>query len=502
MVVGIENTWGMASDAGEGRLFEVSDPVGAPAGAQPRVDKTFRRYDPDQVFLLPPSLDDWLPEGHLARFVSELVEEVLDLEPFLAAYTEARGFPPYDPRLMVKILVYGYTTGVRSSRAIERRCHDDVAFRFLAANAAPDFRSVARFRRRHLDALKGLFIEVLGLCRRAGMVRLGRVALDGSKVRANASRRKAMSYKRMTEREADLQAEVDDMMADAEATDTAEDERFGPDGRDDDLEGEMARRATRLAKIRRAKTDLEADAARQAAADAARRSWHRSASGDATADTRADTAAEAAQEAAAGATPDDKAQRNFTDPDARIMKTSDGSFHYCYNAQAVVDDTCQVIVATRLDNRSADAPAFAGMIDAATANCGTAPRQVLADAGYFSEDNVHAAAERHVDALIATGRLHHNETPPPAPRGRIPNNATIKERMARKLRTKPGRAAYARRKAIVEPVFGQTDTCQGGKHVLLRGAPAAEAEWTFLNACHNLRKLFNHSPEIATLATN
>jgi hypothetical protein len=173
------------------------------------------------------------------------------------------------------------------------------------------------------------------------------------------------------------------------------------------------------------------------------------------------------------------------------MKTSDGSFHYCYNAQAVVDDAHQVIVAARLDNRAADAPAFAAMIDQVTANCGRAPRQVLADAGYFSEDNVHAATVRCVDALIATGRLRHDETPPPAPRGRIPNNATVKQRMARKLRTKKGKAAYARRKAIVEPVFGQTDTCQGGKHVLLRGAQAAEAEWTFLNTCHNLRKLFH-----------
>ncbi|HET6952526.1 MAG TPA: IS1182 family transposase [Acidimicrobiales bacterium] len=465
---------------------EAGEPV-----ARPRVDKTFRFYDPHQVFLLPPSIDDWLPEGHTARLVSEVVEEVLDLEPFLAAHTEARGFPPYDPRLMLKLLIYGYTTGVRSSRAIERRCHDDVAFRFLAANAAPDHRTIARFRRRHLDALKGLFIEVLKLCQAAGMVRLGRVALDGSKVRANASRRKAMSYKRMTEREASLAAEVEEMMADAEATDVAEDKRFGPDGRGDDLAGELARRTSRLAKIRQAKADLEADAARQAGADAARRSWHHSARRGEDPDARQDAAAEAATEAAARATPDDKAQRNFTDPDSRIMKTSDGSFHYCYNAQAVVDDAHQVIIATRLDNRAADAPAFAGMVDAAIANCGAAPRQVLADAGYFSEDNVHAATQRKVDALIATGRLPHNKTPPPAPRGRIPKTATIKERMARKLRTKAGRAAYARRKAIVEPVFGQTEVCQGGKRLLLRGAQATEAEWTFLNACHNLRKLLS-----------
>jgi transposase len=499
----------MASDGGD-RLLEVpvTEPVEAPARGP--VDKTFRPYDPGQQFLMPPSIADWVAEDHLGRFVGELVDEVLDLEPFLASYTEARGFPPYDPRLMLKILIYGYTTGVRSSRKIEKRCGDDVAFRFLAANAAPDFRSVARFRRRHLDALKALFIEVLGLCREAGMVRLGRVALDGSKVRANASRRKAMSYKRMTEREADLTAQVDAMMTDAEASDVAEDERFGPDGRDDDLAGEMARRESRLAKIRRAKADLEADAARRAGAEAARRSWHRSArhhpdpdpdtdtDTEAEAEARGDAAARAAEEAAARAWPEDKAQRNFTDPDARIMKTSDGSFHYCYNAQTVADEDHQVIVATRLTNQSADAPAFASMLDETIANCGARPRQVLADAGYFSDDNLAAAAGRDLDALIATGRLKHHETPPPAPRGPIPKNATPKARMARKLRTKAGRAGYARRKAIIEPVFGQIDTVQGGKHVLLRGQTAAAAEWSLLAACHNLRKLFNHTQPATT----
>jgi hypothetical protein len=302
-------------------------------------------------------------------------------------------------------------------------------------------------------------LEILKLCRQAGMVKLGRVGLDGSKVRANASRRKAMSYKRMTEREADLQAEVDDLLRDAEATDTAEDDKFGPDGRDDDLEGEMARRESRLAKIRRAKADLEADAARRAAADAARKTWHKTAGGDdATAERRYDDTAGAAEEAAAEATVPDKAQRNFTDPDSRIMKTSDGSFHYCYNAQTAADEANQVIVATRLSNRSADCPEFVSLLDDVTANCGTPPGQVVADAGYFSEDNVAAADQRGVDALIATGRLKHDEKPAAAPRGRIANNATVKQRMARKLRTKPGRVSYARRKAIIEPVFGQIDT--------------------------------------------
>ena len=464
-------------------LFEV--PLGPEEGVgvpRAKVDKTFRAYDQHQLYLLPPSIDDWVPEGHLARFVSELVEEVLDLEPFLASYTEVRGYPPYDPRLMVKLLVYGYLVGVRSSRAIEKACSDSVAFRFLSANAAPDFRSIARFRRRHLEALRGMFLQSLKLCQAAGMVRLGRVALDGTKRRANASRRKAMSYKYMGETEERLQREVDDLLKDAEPTDQREDKAFGPDGRDDDLAGELARRETRLAKIRKAKADLEADARRRAAEAADRRAR------DKGADDKA--VAEAATRAAAKATPDDKAQRNFTDPDARVMKTSDGSFHYCYNAQAVVDDANQVIVATRLDNDAADAPAFEEMLDQVIENCGTAPGQVLADAGYFSGDNLKAAATRDIDPLIATGRLRHGEEVPAAPRGRIPKHATPTQRMARKLRTKAGKASYARRKVIVEPVFGQMDVVQGAKHLLLRGADAAAAELDLLSACHNLRKLF------------
>jgi transposase len=484
----------MSVVASEERLFDVPVVESTEVAGEPKapVEKTFRRYDPHQVFLLPPSIEDWVPEGHLARFVSELVDEVLDLGPFLAAYTEVRGYPPYDPRLMLKLLIYGYVTGVRSSRAIERRCHDDVAFRFLAANQAPDYRSIARFRRRHLKALEGLFLEALGLCRAAGMVKLGRVALDGTKVRANASRRKAMSYERMGEREAALQAEVDALLADAEATDAAEDAEFGPDNRGDDLQGELARRETRLAKIRKAKADLEAEAREKAAEKAAERA-RRSGADEAEV---ADAAARAADEAV----PDPKAQRNFTDPDSRIMKTSDGSFHQCFNGQAVVDEAHQVIVASDLHNCAADAPSLAPMLDATIANCGQTPREFLADAGYFSEDNANAAAERAVDAFIATGRLKHHDTPPPTPRGRIPADATVKDRMARKLRTKKGKAAYARRKAIVEPVFGQMQTLQDGDRLLLRGTEAARAEWNLINACHNLRKLFGFTGT-ANLAT-
>jgi transposase len=447
------------------------------------VNKTFRHYDQSQQFLIPPSLDDWLPDRHLARFISDLVEEVLDLGPFLAGYKEPRGFPPYDPRLMLKLVLYGYVTGTRASRAIERACTDVVAFRWLAANQAPDFRSIARFRRRHLTALRELFGVSLGLCREAGMVRLGTVALDGTKVRANASRRKAMSYRYLTEKEKILAAEVDDMLHDAEVSDAREDKAFGKDRRGDEVPEHLRTKEGRLAAMRKAKADLEERARTEAADKAQKKAEEKGLDEEATA-TLVD-------QAVATAVAKPTAQANFTDRDSRIMKTSDGSFHYCYNAQAIVDEAHQVVVATSLSNRSADCPELPAMLDQMIENTRTTPKTLVADAGYFSGDNVEATAARKIEALIATGRLRHGEEPPPAPRGPIPKNLSPKGRMARKLRTKSGRAAYARRKAIVEPVFGQIDTCQGGKVLLLRGIEGANAEWHLLIACHNLRKLFS-----------
>ena len=579
--------WFMTISSVDERLFDAGAPD--PAGVRERapVDKTFLEYDQEQVFLLPPSLQEWLPEDHLARVVSDLVDHTLDLSEVRASYTEVRGAPPYDPRMMLKLLVYGYATKVCSSRKIEARCHDDIAFRFLAANARPDFRSIARFRKRHLTAIRGLFVQMLLVCKRAGLVKLGRVALDGTKVRANASRRKAMSYERMTKREAELAAEIaeleaqaDALLTEAQTTDAAEDACYGEDRRGDELPAELARRRSRLATIRTAKADLENEAAeaaaervrdkarkKAAAAVPADRSAAAGQEGEATGDgvvshtdeaadidgadvdvsqaptptcdqrPAADADADAADEstvqataaahddapaeadrnpvdkcevdpaveaaaaaAAAAAVPKPKAQRNFTDPDSRIMKTSDGSFHQCYNGQAIVDDASQVIVAMKLTNRAGDAPHLPDMLGEVEANLGALPRQLLGDAGYFSADNVDACADAGVDALLATGRFKHNEAPPPAPRGPIPKGATPKQRMARKLRTKAGHAAYARRKAIVEPVFGQMDTRQHAGQLLLRGADAAEAEWTLHGLCHNLLKLFTsgQAPRPAT----
>jgi transposase len=476
------------------RLVEVPVVECASAVAPPvaAVGKVFRDYQPGQVMLLPPSLDEWLPPEHLARFVDELVEQHLDLEPFYAAHTNVKGFPPYDPRMMLKLLLYGYVTGVRSSRALERACVEQVAFRFLAANQTPDHRAFSRFRRRHLSAMDGLFLQVLGLCQTAGMVKLGNVGLDGTKVRANASRHKAMSYARMVEREPELAAIVKQILDEAEAVDAAEDELYG-DARGDELPEHLQTKQGRLEAIRAAKAQLEAEAAEQAA-DQARARERRKAERHGEDPEDPDVAVrceQAATDAAATAVPKPKAQRNFTDPESRIMKTSDGSFHQCYNAQAVVDEAHQVIVATSLTAQAADAPHLPGLLAQTLANVGM-PARFLADAGYWSEANYQTLGDAETDGYIATGRLKHNEPVPAAPRGPIPKDATPKQRMARKLRTKKGRAIYARRKVIPEPVFGQMKTLQGAGQLLLRGHDAAAAEWKLHALAHNLRKLAAH----------
>jgi len=436
--------------------------------------------------LLAPDLRDWLAPDHPARWIDDLVEHGLDLSAIYADYTEVRGAPPYDPRLMLKILVYGYSHGVTSSRALERRCQDDIAFRFLTAQAAPDFVAISRFRARHGAALKALFTQSLTLCAQAGLVSLGRVALDGTKVRAAASRHRAMSYDRMVRAESELAGEVDGLLAEAERLDAAEDAAYGPDRRGDELPAELARREGRLAAIRAAKAALEAEAAAKARAEAEAAAAKQGR--DPGQVTQAGDAAEAA------AVVPDRAQRSFTDPDARIMKTSDGSFHYCFNGQAVVDEKSQVVLAASLRQSGADCPALPDMLtelgeSLTAAGIDGTPEMLLADAGYFSADNVQAATDAGIDPLLATGRLKHGEKPPAAPRGPIPKDLTPKARMSRKLRTKKGKADYARRKAIVEPVFGQVNVAQGGHQLRLRGQVKADFEWTFHLACHNFRKL-------------
>jgi len=473
-------------DAEQSVLIDVDPGAEGPARPKRPVDKTFRRYDQDQPMLLAPDIRDWLPADHRARWVDALVEDGLDLSPVYDDYTEVRGGPPYDPRLMVKILIYGYSHGITSSRALERRCHDDIAFGFLTAQQAPDFVAISRFRTRHAEAFKKLFTQSLSLCAQAGLVWLGRVALDGSKVRASASRHRAMSYDRMVRAEGELAAEVEALLLDAHNLDAAEDAAYGADRRGDELPAQLTRREGRLAAIRAAKAALEAEHRAKARAAAEQAATERGADPEQT--------AEAGDLAEAAAVVPAKAQRSFTDPDARIMKTSNGSFHYCYNAQHIVDEHSQVILSWALRRSGADAPALSDMLtrlkaSLAAAGIGGLPKTFLADAGYFSADNVTAVTQAGMDPLLATGRRKHGQKPPPAPRGRIPNSLTPKQRMTRKLQTLKGKADYARRKAIVEPVFGQMKVAQDAERLRLRGQDKTDGEWALHTLCHNLRKL-------------
>jgi len=332
------------------------------------MSKTFRDWSLDQALLLPPSVHDFVPAGHLARFVVALVTEELDLSAILASYRGERGQPPYHPAMMAALLLYAYAVGLYSSRRIAKACIERVDFMAIVALDAPDFRTISEFRRRHLAALSALFVQVLKLCERAGLVKLGHVALDGTKIKAHASKHKAMSYERMSKREAELQAEVDGWLKAAEAADAAEDKAFGTDKRGDEMPGWVADKQARLAKIREAKAALEAEAKAKAAAEqAARENKHD----------------KPPRKPPPSAAPEPKAQRNFTDPESRILKTKDG-YIQGYNAQAAVDAQAQIIVAHTLSNNGSDQAQFAPLLNATKANLGRNPDEVSADAGYCS----------------------------------------------------------------------------------------------------------------------
>lgn len=437
-------------------------------------------------------MQDWLPEGHLARFMADVVE-ALDLSEIYSKYEErdGRGLAAYDPRMMVRLLIYGYCRGVASSRRIERATYEDVAFRYLAADEHPDHDTIAAFRQEHLGALSELFVQVLRLCQQAGLVKLGHVALDGTKVKANASKHKAMSYERMEEAEKRLGEEVNALLAEAARVDAEEDGKYGKGKRGDELPAEWARREGRLAKIREAKAALEREAKEQAAAEKAR--------------VEAQLQEREKQEQERGrkwggrkpqvpdpeqAQPDPKAQRNFTDPDSRIMK--DGAtkeFVQGYNAQAAVDSQAQVIVAAAVTQQTNDRQQLVPMLEQVKVMTGSQPQQVTADAGYFSEKNVTDPKLEGMDLLVAPDRQKHGE-PAPCATGPPPPGAAVAEQMRHKLRTPEGRAVYRMRKAVVEPVFGQIKERRGFRRFLLRGLARVEAEWQIICATHNLLKLF------------
>jgi transposase len=463
----------------------------------------------DQPFLLPPSLQDWLPENHLARFIAELVPG-LDLSKIYGHYgrRDGRGKAAYHPIMMVRLLLYGYCVGVVSSRRMEHASYDDIAFRYLCADQHPDHDTISEFRRLHLPVLAQLFTQVLQLCDKAGLVKLGHVAIDGSKFQANASKHKAMSYNRMEEKEKQLRAEVEKLLAQAEATDAAEDALYGKGNRGDDLTGEMARRESRLKKIAEAKAALEQEARERA--EAAKKAAEEK------------LAERRQREQARGkkfgghppqvpdpeqARPEPTAQRNFTDPESRIMPDGGrkGSFMQAYNAQIAVDSAQQIIVAAEITQESNDKQQLAPMLERVAQNMGAKPQAATADAGYFSESQVTDERVNSIELYVAIGKQKHGEDQPSGviepgdlstPSGEADS---AKERMKQRLKTEVGQALYKMRKAIVEPVFGQIKAARRIRNFLLRGVAKAGAEWKLICATHNLLKLFRsgYRPQMA-----
>jgi len=537
------------------------------------MSKKYEPWTPGQSLLFPPSPMDWLPADHLVYLLLDVVAE-LDLKDIEKPIQQKdpRGTRPFNPRMMVALLLYGYCVGKTSSRKLERATCEDVAFRVLAGGQHPDHTVISEFRRVHLEALKGLFVQVLRLCQKAGLVKMGHVALDGTKLQANASKHKAMSYERMAKSEQELKAEIRKLMEEAERTDAEEDERHGKGKHGDELPEELTRRETRLKAIQRAKEALEAEAAltraeelakqaeraqqkaaeggskdkaEQRAAEAAQvaakaeekaASWQESAKREAEearaqAQTRKEhCAAQAAEQAAAAANqhqervqqslrpesreaespalpehrvqadrdgnPQPSAQRNFTDPDSRIMKSGLG-FMQGYNSQIAVSEGHQIILAQAVTNQAPDVEHLAPMLHQVEKNCGQKPETLTADAGYWSEANADLCEEKGVEAFIATGRERHSEQSVPAGEAPPPAPVDVREPMRQKLRTEKGRKAYSRRKAVVEPVFGQIKEARGIRRFLLRGLDKVRGEWSLICTGHNLLKLLKSMAEVS-----
>jgi len=445
----------------------------------------FRPYDVDQLQLMPPAMRDWLPDDHLAHFITDVVGEV-SLSKIYAAYADDSegGQPAYEPRMMVNLLLYAYCVGMPSSRKIEQATYDQVAFRFLSGDQHPDHDTISEFRRRHLKALAGLFVQVFELCRKAGLVKLGHVSLDSTKVKANASKHKAMSYGRMEKKAAELQAEVDRLLCLAEETDTAEDTLHGKGNRGDELPEELRHKTSRLEKIRSAMKALESEAESEYS--------QKQAEYQAKKEAREKRGGAGRAPKAPSKKPEVGRQYNFTDSDSRIQPVQGGKdFVQGYSCQAAVDEKAQIIVAADVTQDTNDKGQIAPMLEEIKANTGgQKPGKFTADSGYFSEANVETLQKEKIDAYIATGKQKHGERPLPCPRGRIPKSATVKDRMARKLRTIKGRCTYAKRKHIPEPVFGQIKEVRGFRRFSFRGQDKVQDEWDLVCLTHNLLKLF------------
>lgn len=426
----------------------------------------FHPYEPDQSLLLPPSLRDWLPDDHPVHFISDTVEE-LDLGAFLRKYEQredGRGQLAYHPGLMLKVLIYAYSIGLFSSRRIAAAIEEQVALRYLTAGNFPSHRTIARFRLEHLDEFQALFVEVVRIAQASGMVKLGTLAVDGTKLKANASKHKAMSYARMKAEEEKLREEIQKITDLARHTDEAEDAEFGPDFRGDELPEELRRRKDRLAAIRAAKKRLEES---QAEEDEK--------SGRGTGDRGPKLKRE-------NGVPADTAQSNFTDPESRIMKTSTGAFEQCFNAQIAVDSAEQIIVAADVTACAADSGELLKMEAAAATNLGQHSKELLADAGYKSEANFVELEARGVQPFVSLGR---GEALP----DQVAEDKPATRRMARRLRTKHGRRRYRLRKTVVEPVFGWIKQAVGFRGFLLRGIRKVKGEWALVCMAMNLRRM-------------
>lgn len=474
------------------------------------MSKQFIPCNLDQHFLLPPDMRDWLPEGHLAWFIDDVVDR-LDVSAFLAVYSSGSkgGRPPYAPQMMIKLIIYAYCTGTPSSRAIERATYEQIPYRVLTGGNHPDHDCIAAFRKEHLTALAAIFKQTVRLAIEMGLVKLGHMSLDGTKVKANASKHKAMSYGRMDETMARLEKEIADLLAESATVDANEDAAFGKGKRGDELPKEIQRRRDRIAKIAEAKEVLEQRAKAAAEIEAA--------------EIQAKLAERAKKEAETGkkvggrvpevpdpetAKPDPKLQQNFTDPESRIMR--DGAtkeFTQAYNAQAVADDHCQIIVAADVTQQANDKQQLVPMMAQVLENVGQLPTNTSADAGYFSEKALNDASLNGTDLHVPSGRQKHGEpepaempeTPRPA-EGESVKNPSKKEEMDKKLAAPAGRQTYKQRKQIIEPVFGQIKHCRGFRQFSLRGKTNVTHEWQLVCAVHNLLKIFKYGGKLPQMA--
>lgn len=432
------------------------------------VQKTFREWNPSQQFLLPPSVEDFVPKNHVAHFVRNLVVDELDLGDIFSSYKGDKGYPPFHPTMMTALLLYAYAQGVYSSRRIAQACEQRVDFMAITGTQRPDFRTVNDFRRRHLEALRGLFVQVLRLCKHAGLVKLGHVALDGTKMKANASKHSAMSYGRMKAQIPQFEAQIREWFQRAEAEDRSDDDKYGGDKRGDELPDWVNNKQCRLEKMKEAKAALEAQQREEDGPE-----------------DDPNTPRRGRKHKRKHGVPDDKAQRNFTDPESRIMKSGDG-FVQGYNAQAAVDASSQIIVAHGLTTNGADNGQLVPMVDAIKTNLGRHAQEISADKGYLSEENLQRLKRKPVRCYIATGRQQHGGA---APIHGQPSNKPLTKQMTRRLKQGGWRSRYRLRKQTVEPVFGQIKQGRGFRAFLLRGETKVAAEWAIVCTAHNLLKL-------------